>query len=133
MATPDLPICGDWQMVRAELDGETAPAEVAQRTTLELTATHYAVRFAGEIADRGTVKLESDAPLENPGETGKPSPLQRMTLHSQSGPAEGRTFSCIYQRVGDRLRVCYGLDGTRPSDFTTRPGQQRYLATYRLL
>jgi len=40
-------------------------------------------------------------------------------------------ISAIYQLMGDRLRICYALDGTAPLDFKTAPNSRRYLVTYR--
>lgn len=110
---------GIWQMIRAEHAGEEAPEVVVKHTTLEFVQVRYQVRFNGEIIDQGRVET-------------KQSPTQKtLLLFGTSGPNAGRTINCIYQQVGHRLRVCYGLDGVRPSDFTTKPGQNRYLAIYR--
>lgn len=106
---------GRWEMIKAELAGENAPDMLALRVVLELTAVTYAVSFAGQVADRGTYVLE--------GET--------LTLTGTEGPNQGRIIPCILQHRGDLLRVCYGLDGETPKDFTTKPGTQHYLATYR--
>jgi uncharacterized protein (TIGR03067 family) len=106
---------GTWEMIRAELAGETAPDLLLLRVELELTADTYLVRFAGKTADRGRYTLERGM----------------LTLTGIAGPNAGRTIPCIFQLVGDRLRICYGLDGTPPTEFTTKAGQQRYLATYR--
>lgn len=106
-------------MVRAELDGEQAPELVAQRTQLELKDGEYLVRFDEQIIDRGTFESVSD------GE------LKMLTLRGNSGPNAGRTIPCIYQHVGERLRICYGLSGAAPAGFTTTGLRQCYLATYR--
>ena len=106
-------------MVRAEHDGEQAPELVAQRTVLEINRETYLVRFDGTIVDEGRVEMN------------RTGPLQTLLLLSTSGSNQGRTLSCIYQQVGDRLRICYGLDGSQPTGFTTTVGQNRYLATYR--
>ena len=105
-------------MVRAEHDGDQAPDLVAQRTVLEFTRDTYLVRFDGAIVDQGRAEMNQS------------SPLTTLLLFGTSGPNQGRTLSCIYQQVGDRLRICYGLDGIQPSEFTTKSGQNRYLATY---
>lgn len=111
---------GIWEMVRAEFDGETAPDDVVGATTVELAAGRYAVRFGNAIADEGTFELiETDA-------------VRTLVLRGTQGPNAGRTIPGIYQRVGDRLRVCYGFGGAAPTAFSTAAGQQRYLATYRL-
>jgi uncharacterized protein (TIGR03067 family) len=110
---------GLWQMVRAELAGVQAPELVAQRTTVEFSHDIYRVRFDGEIVDQGRFQI------------GPAKPHRSLQLFGTSGPNEGRTISCIFQHVGDRLRVCYGLDGFQPTEFTTITGENRYLATYR--
>jgi uncharacterized protein (TIGR03067 family) len=113
-------IDGIWEMVRAELDGETAPEMFVGKTEIELARGAYVVRFGGVISDRGSFELGDT--LES----------KTIILHGIEGQNAGRIIPCIYQRVGDRLRVCYGLSGVAPTDFSTASGQQRYLATYRL-
>lgn len=120
MNPPDS-LHGRWQMLRAELSGEAAPPPVAERTTLEFTAGRYSVRFAGEVHDCGAF-FATTTPEFN-----------TLVLHGESGPNAGRTLACIYQLVGDRLRICYGLDGVAPTSFTTSANSRRYLATYRRL
>lgn len=106
---------GRWEMIKAELGGENSPDLLALRIELELTEVTYVVRFAGEIADRGTHVIDG----------------QTFTLTGTHGPNQGRVIPCIFQQRGDLLRVCYGLDGTAPTEFATRPGTQLYLATYK--
>lgn len=117
--TPNPALTGTWEMIRAELAGADSPDLLALKVRLELTASAYTVRFADQVADRGTV-------THHPGAT--PAAL---TLVGAAGPNAGRTIPCIYQLVGDRLRVCYGLDGTAPTAFATAAGSPHYLATYR--
>lgn len=105
-------------MIRAEHDGNEAPELVVHRTVLRLVAGIYSVDFHGKTTDKGTYELQSEAGAKS------------LVLHGKSGPNSDRTIRCIFQQVRDRLRVCYGLDGIEPQDFTTRPGQNRYLATY---
>ncbi|MDB6169151.1 MAG: hypothetical protein JWM88_2015 [Verrucomicrobia bacterium] len=113
------PLHGIWEMVRAESGGEPSSDLLALRVELHLTADTYHVHFAGELADQGTYQRGSGAPHAT------------MILLGAKGPNEGRTIPCIYQLVGDRLRVCYGLDGTTPTAFASPPGSTHYLATYR--
>lgn len=112
-------ITGRWQMIRAELDGESAPEMVTSRMILELGAGSYAVVYAGEISDAGSWENGTNAGI--------------LTLVGQRGPNAGRRIPCIYQLAGDRLRVCYGLDGKEPASFSTTGQTQRYTATYRRL
>jgi len=113
-------IDGIWLMVRAELDGEAAPDLVVAKSAIEFAAGRYEVRFDGEAADRGTFAV------------GATSEYGTIELQVLEGPNRGRAIPCIFQRRGDRMRVCYGLDGVVPADFSTGQGRQRYLVTYRL-
>jgi len=109
------PLAGTWELIRAEQNGETAPELVALHVELELTADTYVVRFAGKVADRGLFVTAANG----------------LTLTGTEDPNKGRTIPCVFQVVGDRLRVCYGLDGTAPTAFATAAGSPHYLATYR--
>lgn len=113
-------IDGIWEMVRAEMEGDAAPEMVVAKTALELANGTYAVRFAGKISDRGSFELAATGDVNS------------LLLRGREGPNAGRTIPCIYQRMGDRLRICFGLSGVVPTEFTATAGQQRYLATYRL-
>lgn len=106
---------GIWQPLYAELDGEEAPAEVLQQTEVELRDGAYVVRFGGESSDQGTFQSEAE----------------RLTLLSTIGTNVGRTIPCRFKFIKDTLMICYGLDGSRPTDFKTRHGARRYLVTYR--
>ncbi len=110
---------GIWEMVRAESGGEPSSDLLALRVELRLTAETYQVHFAGELADQGTFSRGPDTPHAS------------LILLGGHGPNAGRTIPCIYQLVGDRLRVCYGLDGTTPTAFASPAGSTHYLATYR--
>ena len=112
-------LSGRWQMIRAELDGESAPEMVTSRMILELGAGSYAVVYAEEVSDAGTWENGTDAGT--------------LTLVGQRGPNAGRRIPCIYQLAGDRLRVCYGFDGTEPAGFITAGLKERFTAIYRRL
>lgn len=108
---------GVWEMVRAELSGEAAPEVVVQNTILELAADEYRVRFRGEVMDQGSFE-----PAAAPA---------TLLLRGTTGPNSGRSIPCLFQINGDRLRICYGLDGSQPNAFKTSAGEARYMATYR--
>lgn len=107
-------------MVRAERSGAEAPEYFVARTEVRLAAGTYEVWFGGERSDCGAYREE--------GQVGGALGLE---LRGTEGPNAGRTIRCLFQLVGDRLRICYGLDGVRPTAFVTRAGDQLYLATYR--
>ena len=106
-------------MVRAELAGEAAPELVTAKTAVELSDGAYFVRFEDEVMDQGTF------------EVGGPNESPTLHLRGSSGPNAGRIIPCIYQLAGSRLRICYGLGGVAPTEFTTASGDDRYLAVYR--
>ena len=114
-----MPLSGTWKIVKAELSGEEMPGFVAEKIEVELGDDAYAMRFAGQVADRGTFTLTTVGDFHV------------IQLVGVEGTNAGRTIPAIYQLVGDRLRVCYGLDGIRPGAFATAPGQNLFLATYR--
>ncbi|MBL9200191.1 MAG: TIGR03067 domain-containing protein [Opitutaceae bacterium] len=109
-------LTGIWEMIRAESGGEHSLELLALRVELELTSARYTVRFGGQVADRGTLAVASASSL---------------TITGTEGPNLGRTIPCIYQVAGDRLRICYGMDGTAPEKFASPAGSTNYLATYR--
>lgn len=106
---------GTWLPVRAELDGEAAPALALERMKLVFQGDAYTVSFAGAVHDSGTFIHTAET----------------ITLTATRGANDGRVVPAIYQLVGNRLRVCYSLDGVLPADFATAPSSQRYLVTYR--
>jgi uncharacterized protein (TIGR03067 family) len=118
--TPDArELEGLWQMIRAEFDGDPAPELVITKTTLELSADGYAIRFDGEIADAGNFTA------------GEANGHLTLTLTGVTGTNHGRTIPAIYQHAGDRLRICFGFAGKPPTRFATAAESQLYLATYR--
>jgi len=113
------PLDGTWELLKAEMAGEAAPEELSTRTRLRLADGLYWVFFDGLLTDRGRF------------ETSEGTNAKALQLRGLEGPNEGRTLPCIYRHNGERLRVCYGLDGVAPIRFATAAGEARYLATYR--
>jgi uncharacterized protein (TIGR03067 family) len=116
---PASSIEGLWQPLKAELSGETAPEMVLSRMTLTLRSGRYTVHFGGEISDQGRFALA-------PGE-----PYAEINLQGEKGANAGRAIPAIFQLAGDRLRICFGLDGLRPTSFATSTESRFYLVTYR--
>lgn len=114
---PDID--GVWQMMRAERDGEIAPDEATRLITVQFRDGEYFVRLDGEETDRGQFDL------------GGVVDTRTMLLRGTAGPNAGRTIPCVFQIRGDRLRVCYGMSGIAPTEFSTAIGDERYLAMYR--
>ncbi len=110
---------GTWLPIRAELDSQLAPDLALTEMKLTLTAKRYVVHFGREASDQGTCAME-------PG-----SDPVTLVINGTRGANAGRTLRAIVQLRGDRLRICFGLDGITPTAFATSPGSHRYLVTYR--
>lgn len=120
-STEKCPIDGRWQLVRAKMGGEFAPELVTTNTELELNSGAYSVRFDGKITDRGAYEFNNTAVSKV------------LILRGFEGTNAGKTIPCLVQHVGDRLRICFGLDGVLPSDFEASKGMNRYLAKYKII
>jgi uncharacterized protein (TIGR03067 family) len=105
---------GLWQPIQAEHSGEPAPKIMLEKMEVELANGTYVVRFGGVAADHGTYEIDGAG----------------LTLKGVSGPNAGKTIPCLFQFVGGRLMICYGLGGVRPETFGTATGAPFYLATY---
>ena len=113
------PIEGLWQPLKAELSGEAAPPMVLERMTLTLRSGRYTVHFGGEVSDQGNFTH------------GAAEPHALLTLAGERGANAGKIIPAIFQLVGDRLRICFGLDGKLPAAFATNSTSRHYLVTYR--
>jgi uncharacterized protein (TIGR03067 family) len=107
---------GIWHPVWAELDGEEAPRMMLEKMEFEFSAGEYVVRFGGTAADQGTYVVEAG---------------QLDLTRGGTGLNAGHSIPCIYKFAAGVLSICYGLDGSRPAQFATAAGQQRYLVNYR--
>lgn len=113
------PIEGSWQPLKAELAGDFAPAMALDKLCLVIDAGNYSVYFGNEVSDSGSYSLGLQ------GET------QTIVLNSTNGANKGLTIPSIYQLVSDRLRICFGLDGIAPTEFSSPVGSRFYLVSYR--
>lgn len=113
------PIEGTWLPFKAELAGDHAPEMALAKMRLVIGAGMYAIHFGSEVSDSGSYTL------------GLVEEVQTITLVSICGTNAGKAIPSIYQINGDRLRICYGLDGIAPNSFSAAAGTHRYLVSYR--
>jgi uncharacterized protein (TIGR03067 family) len=107
---------GIWQPTAAELGGQAAPLPPGMK--LAIKDGTYTVAVDREV-DRGTLQLD---PKKSP---------RAMDITGTFGPNKGRTILAIYEVTADTLKVCYALEGARPDEFKTTPGDKRFLVTYK--
>ncbi len=110
---------GVWRPIRAESAGELAPPEALEKIRLILAGGQYRFELDGEETDAGLCTVA-------PSATGG-----CLELRASRGLNAGRHIPAIFQTRGDLLRICFGMDGTPPNEFTAPSGSTRYLATYR--
>lgn len=95
------------------------PADAASHVELQFTEKEYRVSFGGEATDEGTFQI-SDS-----------SPHSIIEMTGISGVNSGKTIPGIFQLAGNRLRICYALEGNNPpTEFAAPNGTLHYLATY---
>lgn len=116
----DTDLEGVWSPLRAELDGEAAPEMFLTKMQLTLRNGSYLVEFGGEAADQGSYVL-----------TDTTDDHLVLRLSGTKGPNAGKDIPAIAQLRGNRMRICYGLDGVVPITFATSTGAARYVVTYR--
>lgn len=110
-------LAGNWQVETAILEGQAFPAEVTSTMTLRMRGGRYEARVGPQL-DRGSYKINE-----------KKSPLQ-MDITGVEGVNTGKTFLAIYDWQKEKLRICYRLEGTRPTTFdSTKPGH--FLVVYK--
>jgi uncharacterized protein (TIGR03067 family) len=110
---------GTWLPVTAKLNGQELPAESLRNMRLLLAGESYTATVNG-VRDSGTTK--SDATANPPA----------LEITGTEGPNAGRTMLAIYQLDGDKLTVCYDLQGAaHPTQFKAEAGSQYFLVTYR--
>lgn len=114
-----LPIEGTWHPIRAEHEGQLAPDMALAKMKMTFANGKYCLRFGRDPSDEGSYEISS-AEAES-----------ILTLRGTKGVNAGRTIPAIFQLRGDRLRVCYGMNGACPKEFNAGLNSARYLVTYK--
>ena len=111
-------IDGTWRATEAELGGVEFAEDATESIQLVVVAGTYTVTV-GDATDKGRIKLD---PLMEP---------KWLEITGTSGPNTGRTIYAIYEKSGDRMRICYDLSGkARPGEFRTAKGTKLFLVSY---
>jgi uncharacterized protein (TIGR03067 family) len=111
---------GEWSMVSAEHAGQVVPETMLKSWKRVARGNETTVTFAGQVMLKATFTVD----------TSKQPKFIDYTL--ADGPNKGKQQFGIYELKGDTLRFCFAAPGKdRPSDFTTKPGDDRTLSTWR--
>lgn len=107
---------GAWRLVEEIDDGKLMPAEEASKNKLSFdSAGRWKVEIDGKVVGEGTAVVD---PAK------KPKTID-YTFTS------GGKFVAIYELDGDLFRHCGVLKGTRPTDFSSKPGSGQILTVFR--
>jgi uncharacterized protein (TIGR03067 family) len=101
---------GDWKHLSFNLNGEPAAAHVVAGFVFRFENTRYSITNKGKVTSQGTFTLDP---------TASPAAID----FTESG---GVAIHGVYRFEGDRLTICM-REKQRPTDFESRPGQQRNL------
>jgi uncharacterized protein (TIGR03067 family) len=114
-------IQGTWQLVYAETDGKTVPAERVRSTRVVIKDKSHSVFFGDQqIAHDVTFVLDSTATPKTTDDT------------LNEGPEKGKKIHGIYQLDGDTLISCVAkVDQKRPTEFATRPASGHTLRVFK--
>jgi uncharacterized protein (TIGR03067 family) len=109
---------GSWTPIEFKLAGKSGVSETVKNFKLTLTETSYSLD-TGKGVDKGTLKVDA----------GKTPPTMDVT--GVEGPNQGKTILAIWKVEGDKLHICYALDGkSRPTAFESTMENGWLLAIY---
>lgn len=111
---------GTWIVETQELDGKPAKGEEIKTRSYFCGADVFVVRKGTELLQLGVQKVD---PSKSP---------KTINATVTKGLYQGETMLGIYEIDGDRLKICFDIEGrTRPTEFKTAPREGRFLATYK--
>jgi uncharacterized protein (TIGR03067 family) len=110
-------LTGKWQPVAMQTGDTKFTKEQLKAIEMIIEDGKYLVTANGQ-KDKGTLKLDT-----------KPE-VKTMDIVGTDGPNKGKTFPAIYELDGDRLKICYAMEGTkRPTEFKVA-GAKTLLVVY---
>src|SRR5437016_1154789 len=102
-------IQGIWKVVKAQVNGENTAAE-------SLKDVRFV--FKGDIITYESPREKNSAKFKLDADQ-KP---RRINTEVLDGDAKGQARLGIYHLSGDKLKLCWSKSTTRPTDFTTKEG-----------
>jgi uncharacterized protein (TIGR03067 family) len=117
---PPASLEGTWAPVAASVSGKDLMVAELRVKYLILDGRDYnIVDLSNQVVDRGEYLVNDSA---------RPWTID---IVGRDGPNAGRSMLAIFELSGDRLTVCYNLEGgNRPADMQAESGQMLLSITY---
>jgi uncharacterized protein (TIGR03067 family) len=121
-AADDLPkglktFQGGWTLSALVVEGKAIPEADLKNAKLTLMGEKYTFTDGAKTSG-GIYKVDP---------TKKPAQLDIVIM---KGADKGKTLLAIYERTGDKLKICLSFKGTRPTAFVSEPKSGTVLETW---
>ena len=111
---------GAWTLVEEIEDGKPMPAPEASKNKLTFDGTgNWKVEIDGKVVGEGTAVIDPNR---------KPKTIDYTFT---GGDSPGAKFIAIYELDEDLFKHCGVLKGTRPTEFSSKPGSKQILTIFR--
>ena len=113
-------LSGAWTVVEEIDDGKPMPAAEASKNKLTFDGTgRWKVEIDGKFVGEGTATIDPNR---------KPKTIDYTFTRGESA---GAKFIAIYELNDDLFKHCGVLAGTRPTEFSSKPGSKQILTIFR--
>jgi uncharacterized protein (TIGR03067 family) len=111
---------GEWSMVSGSANGQPMPDEIRKQMKRVCKGNQATTTVGTMVYLKATITVD---PSKNP---------KTMDYQMTEGVTKGKTQLGIYELDEDTFRSCFSAPGAqRPTDFTTKPGDQRTLTVWK--
>lgn len=110
---------GKWQAVKAQIGGQSLPADSVRKMSVTLDGTNYDAQTPNG-PDKGTYRIGSESKLKTIDMTGGPE-----------SPFKDKTILGVYELSRDTLTICYSFTGKRPTEIKSTEANLFVVITYK--
>src|SRR5262245_8218194 len=111
---------GEWSMVSGSADGQSMPEQMLKQMKRICKGDEVTTTMAGQVFFKAKIAID---PSKKP---------KTIDYEMTEGFTKGQKQLGIYELDGDTLKSCFGGAGaTRPTDFTSKPGDGRTLSVWK--
>jgi uncharacterized protein (TIGR03067 family) len=111
---------GAWTLIEEIDDGKPMPGAEASKNKLTFDGEgNWKVEIDGKVVGEGTATIDPNR---------KPKTIDYTFTRGES---PGAKFIAIYELSDDLYKHCGVLTGTRPTEFSSKPGSKQILTTFR--